>query len=102
VVYDTNHWDALDNPDVARIVTTLASKIAGKLECIHDADDLWMQTAEAIGSGRFGDVLERVKTDPGLLYAEIKGYLQNFVRTEHKHYIENESYEVRFLEGAYE
>jgi hypothetical protein len=97
-----SHWDALEHPEVVKMITTQATKVSGSLPSIHDADDLWMQTAEAIGSGKFGDVLARVESDPGILYGDIREYMIDFVKYESKHFRQNESYEARYLDGAYE
>jgi hypothetical protein len=97
-----DHWAALEHPEIQKMLATLATKTSDRLESIHDADDLWQQTAEAIGTGRFGDALERVESHPGLLYGDIREFMVDFVKYEHGHHVKNESYEVRYKEGAYE
>lgn len=97
-----DHWQAIEHPEIQKMLTTLATKTADKFTSIHDADDLWQQAAEAIGRGRFGDLLGRLENHPGLIYDELKSFMRDYVKYEHKHHVTNESYEVRYLEGAHE
>jgi hypothetical protein len=95
-------WDSLKHPEVRKMLTTLAQKVIDTHPSVHDAADLWMQTAEAIALGKFGDVESRVESVPGILYGDFREFMVDFVKYQAKHHRENESYELRYFESGLE